>query len=399
MGQERRILVFGASARAAAFSALRAGLVPWCADLFADRDLERACEVVSVRGAYPGAFRELLRSAPSGPWMYTGALENHTRLVGAMSRARELWGNDPAVLKSARDPFVVADALRAAGLACPAVSTPTLATATSDSGMPWLLKPLRGAGGRGISFWRGGSVPRGRTRYYLQEFMSGSAAAALFVGDGRSARFLGLTGQILNWPDCRTANLQMIADPLCDTPNFEYRGSMTLWLELSPTVKSVLQCMGDVLTAAFQLRGLFGVDGVLRREEFWPVEVNPRYTASVEVLEYAAGLRALVWHRAAFDPTAPEPSPPGRCSDVVAKVILMARQDFVFPRAGPWDSALRNGVQVHQMPDFADIPRSGERIKAGRPILTVFARAADPIACYQEIQSKAVDLDQWLCRA
>jgi len=35
---EAQVLIVGASARAAAFSALRAGLRPWCADLFADLD-------------------------------------------------------------------------------------------------------------------------------------------------------------------------------------------------------------------------------------------------------------------------------------------------------------------------------------------------------------------------
>ena len=37
MDESNRLLLFGASTRAAAFSALRAGLKPWCVDLFADR--------------------------------------------------------------------------------------------------------------------------------------------------------------------------------------------------------------------------------------------------------------------------------------------------------------------------------------------------------------------------
>ncbi len=41
MASPQHLLIFGASARAAAFSALRAGLQPWCADLFADADALR----------------------------------------------------------------------------------------------------------------------------------------------------------------------------------------------------------------------------------------------------------------------------------------------------------------------------------------------------------------------
>ena len=47
--------------------------------------------------------------------------------------------------------------------------------------------------------------------------------------------------------------------------------------------------MGAALADVFDLCGLFGVDGVVRGNRFWPVEINPRYTASMEVLEYVPG--------------------------------------------------------------------------------------------------------------
>ena len=57
------LLILGASARAAAFSALRIGLRPTCADLFADADLASACPVDPGRARRlsrgPGRFAEL----------------------------------------------------------------------------------------------------------------------------------------------------------------------------------------------------------------------------------------------------------------------------------------------------------------------------------------------------
>ena len=51
------LLIFGASVRAAAFSALRAGLQPWCADLFADADLRARCPTIRVPAeVYPDGF-------------------------------------------------------------------------------------------------------------------------------------------------------------------------------------------------------------------------------------------------------------------------------------------------------------------------------------------------------
>ena len=55
--------------------------------------------------------RAALSRGPAGPWMYTGALENHPDLVRALSERRPLWGNDAATLRRARSPLRVARSL------------------------------------------------------------------------------------------------------------------------------------------------------------------------------------------------------------------------------------------------------------------------------------------------
>jgi predicted ATP-grasp superfamily ATP-dependent carboligase len=316
--------------------------------------------------------------------MYTGGLENHPRLVRKMTRLRELWGNDAAALELVRNPPYVATAVRAAGLACPAVlvggQTPPHGLARADK--RWLVKPLKGAAGRGIASWRGERMPTAGTKNYLQEFVEGDTAAAIFVGNAQSARLLGVTRQL-------------VGSSFCHAAAFQYCGSVGP-LEIGRELRAALERLGDALTAACQLKGLFGVDGVLRDDIFWPVEVNPRYTASVEVLERATGLQALAWHRAVFDATAPPPAPLRGATQIIGKGILMALRDVVFPSAGPWDSVLRENGQVDEMPAFADIPQPGERIKAGRPVMTLFARTESLGACVDELERKAVTLDRCL---
>ena len=95
------ITIVGASARAAAQSALRAGLRPFAGDLFADADLAGACPTVQVP-QYPDGLEGLLASAPAGGWMYTGALENHPDLVDRLAEMRPLWGNRGDVLRRVR---------------------------------------------------------------------------------------------------------------------------------------------------------------------------------------------------------------------------------------------------------------------------------------------------------
>ncbi len=51
-----RLLIVGASARAAAFSAMRAGFQPLCADRFADVDLSRAFKSITDKAAQTEAM-------------------------------------------------------------------------------------------------------------------------------------------------------------------------------------------------------------------------------------------------------------------------------------------------------------------------------------------------------
>src|SRR4051812_33753816 len=109
---ETNLVLLGASVRAAASSALRAGLSPWGIDLFADADLCARCPAMRLGGRYPQGFLEAIENAPPGPWLYTGGLENHPFLVGQLADRRPLWGNDAGALVKARDPDFLARAAR-----------------------------------------------------------------------------------------------------------------------------------------------------------------------------------------------------------------------------------------------------------------------------------------------
>src|SRR5262245_51803287 len=88
MTEGEHLIICGASTRAAAFSAIRAGLKPWCIDLFADEDLKAKCPVMPIpRAEYPHKLPEgIERHAVPGPWMYTGRLENNPRTIRANAK-------------------------------------------------------------------------------------------------------------------------------------------------------------------------------------------------------------------------------------------------------------------------------------------------------------------------
>jgi predicted ATP-grasp superfamily ATP-dependent carboligase len=378
MKAAEHLVILGASARAAAFSALRAGLRPWCADLFADQDLQQRCGVTRLGGRYPDGFLELIEGAPPGPWMYTGGLENRPRLVRRLAQRRPLWGNDEAVLSRVRDPEQVGCLLHAARLPVPALAP---STDHDDPDTRWLLKPRNGAGGAGVRFWNT-TEDTGKAGMYRQEYIDGLSCSLLYVGAGREARLLGMTRQLVGVP-------WLHAEP------FHYCGSIGLF-DLAEMRHPQPEELGRVLTAGFGLSGLFGVDGVLREGVFWPVEINPRYTASVEVVEYATGAALLACQAEIFQRgtlLGIARAPADRC---VGKAILFARAALDFPADGPWLRELRQPTPVHELPLYADIPTAGQRIERGRPILTFFAGAGSPSACEDALRQMAADLDRWL---
>ncbi len=376
------LLIIGASARAAAFSALRAGLRPVCADLFADADLRARCPVRRVDPKdYPHGFLGLPEFDAPGPWMYTGGLENRPELVDALERRRgPLWGNSAAVLRRVRSPHEVSAALRAAGLPCPEL--------WQGDGPPppdgrWLVKPLAGAGGSGVRVWDRGAAARQGPAVYWQEFIPGESCSANYLGAGERGGlwYLGLTRQL-------------VGEPWLHAAPFHYCGSVGP-LESSPELKRRFAELGAAFQGAFGLRGLFGVDCVLRDGIPYAVEINPRYTASVEVLEYATGQSALATHRHTFEPGAPRV--PGRAAAaVVGKAILFARAALRFPEDGPWRVTLESPGGAEDMPTFADIPDPGTPIAAGRPVLTMLCHAATEAACVAELRRRASDLDRTL---
>jgi predicted ATP-grasp superfamily ATP-dependent carboligase len=349
------VLIVGASTRAAAFSAARAGLRPRCLDLFADADLAALCPVDRFdpdRDA--DDLERLAASTACDAWFYTGSMEARPDLVERLSRIVPLLGNGPDVLRRVRDPWAVAEALRSEGL-----PTPRLAETAPTTGR-WLAKSIVTAGGLGLRWAdEAGSVAPS----HFQEYVEGPTLSGLFVAAAGRSRLVGVARQFQGAP----------AAP------FLYRGGVAPW-PVSNEASSEVRRIGATLARRFALVGLFGVDFVLAEGRPWVVEVNPRHTASVELFEYAARRSLMRDHvRACVDREIGAESIGG--GDVVGKRVVYARRRLTFPAISPPPFA-----DDFREPPFADVPRPGTVIEPGEPILTAFARGGSPDEC-------AADLD------
>jgi predicted ATP-grasp superfamily ATP-dependent carboligase len=311
----RSLIIVGASARAAAFSAARAGFAPYAIDLFADRDLNELCPAVRIE-RYPLGFLRALAAAPDAPWIYTGGLENQPRLVARMAEVRPLWGNGPDTLRAIRDPQRLAEVLREEGLPCP--NQWAARDAEGRDSRQWLVKPIRGSAGLGVRFATAADLAQPPRGTFLQEYIAGDSCSATFVAAGGRAVLLGVTRQLVG----RDWGL---------TPEFLYVGSLGP-LDLRKVEQAKLRRLGDALARRFGLVGLFGVDFIRTADELWPVEVNPRYTASIEVLERVMGSQFLAFHAAAYTSGLLPESPPSLRGDFAGKAVVYAGCDCTWGR-------------------------------------------------------------------
>ncbi len=354
------LVLVGASVRAAAQSARRAGFDLVAIDLFADVDLQAISAAIPVR-SLPLDVRSAAESVPPSIWSYTGALENYPALVDQVSRRHILCGNPGPVLLDVRDPLRLANTLRSAGLDYPPVLMADIPPASGT----WLSKPRRSCGGSGIDIaGTSGAAqmkrdPRDGGRY-LQRLVAGTACSAVFVAAEGRAILMGISQQL-------------IGPTWCGASGFQYAGSLGP-LDVSNRLRRRIASIGTCLAEGFSLRGIFGVDLMLNGDQVWTIEVNPRYSASVEILERASEANAMTWHLEACLQGRLHSHWPAASSPLHGKAIIFARRPLVVSNRF-FESLVTQNDGAGHFPGFGDVPRPGMHIEAGHPIVTVFATA------------------------
>jgi uncharacterized protein len=364
----RHVLIAGVTTRAIAVSAAHAGYRVTAVDAFGDLDLRAVADVITLGPAAGTRFDPLAAAIAGGPVpaglvAYTSNLENHPKAVERLAQGRRLLGNSPAVLTRVRNPIALSAWLRRRGFATPA----TRATPVTKPGGTWLLKPRRSGGGHRIERWRhAGPVPRGS---YLQERIAGIPGSVIFAANGQDAVVLGLSRQL-------------VGDSRFGGQGFRYCGSLVgsrttpVFPRQGELLETAAALAGDV-TREFGLVGLNGIDFIARKGVPYPIEVNPRYSASMELLERGHGLSLFEVHIHACRGTLPPE--PETYSGIEGNAIVFARHDVILGNTEAWI-----GRQ-----SFGDVPHSGERIPCGRPICTVFARGSNQATCMRRLVRQA----------
>ena len=350
-------------------------------DAFADLDQHPAVSAIAVGhdDEQPFSARALVRAAntfTSDAVMYLSPLENHPRGVTRLARGRTLWGNPPDVLRRVRDPHQVATALRESGVRVPLLVE---SGGAASEGCEWLQKPRASGGGRRVRPWTARTrVPR---TAYLQERIDGSPCSIVFVAAEHRAVPLALS-------------YQLVGEAAFGARGFQYCGSILPGSDdpvlgrTSPVVARAIR-VAQALAARFGLVGLNGVDFIACGGDAVPIEVNPRWCASMELVDESS-VPVFTWHMAACT-TGTLPLPELHLAprtDAVGKAVVFARADVTVRDTTAWlsDGSIR------------DVPRPHTRIRQGSPVCSVVASGSDVWSCRAALDSRARQIYAWLAR-
>ncbi len=423
-----RILITGVSTRAIAESACAAGYDVITLDYFGDSDQKRLCPNYSLKRDFglpfsPGQLYRASQSLEFDAVVYISNLENYPDIVERLTagvrrgRRKQLLGNSPAVLARVRHWPTVSGFLRQQGVPTPETIYPGQPLPSGRGGEGrWLRKPIRSGGGHRITFWPPHRRPG--KGYLLQEYVPGLAGSASFVANGRECVVLGITEQLIGTPEFGArgfhycGNILPLVPPSLPSPLTGEGGEEgdapptpplphTEGRALSPhsnppqhgegegeDVLAQVRRISAALTREFGLVGVNGFDFVLNAGRVIPLEVNPRYSASMELIERACGLSIFDMHvRAITGGELPEVGLGLRLAEAglpqtntgfYGKAILYAGKDGRAPDTTGW---LERGIR--------DVPFPGEGLRQGGPICTLLASAPTRDACFASLVAQA----------
>jgi predicted ATP-grasp superfamily ATP-dependent carboligase len=226
--------------------------------------------------------------------------------------------------------------------------------------------PLRG--GHGIRPWTRPAINPG---CYLEEFIAGCPGSIVFVAKGGRAVPLGISRQLAGHAEFGATWFQYCGSILSHPADLFDRGV---------AVAATAHALAMAVARDYELVGLNNVDFIARDGVAFPVEVNPRWSASVELVERAHGFSMFGLHADACSRgTLPDDRLPLCLRRAVGKAIVFARADFFARRTKEWLWSR----------DVADVPRPRTLIRRGEPICTVFAEAPTTRECYAALVRRA----------
>lgn len=359
-----KVLIVGVSTRAIAQSAVAAGHKVISLDYFGDRDQPARAQVYGLQRDFKLTLTLKNLALAAGELasrvdgIVVGAgLENEPAFADLAFK--NTWLCNPIdVVKNARNMKVVEECLGDTGLPIPRTVFP--GEVIPENGV-WLAKDLRRSGGKGVRLWENRAAVK--DDMILQEYLKGSLASATFLADGKNAILLGMT-------------YQYAGEKRLNARKFEWCGNVAPFMD-DAILKIICRAI-QRMTRKIGLVGLNGLDFIVRDGQPFLIEVNPRYSGSVELFEKLLGINAFTMHVNACRGILPGSGFIFPKRKFFGKAILYASKTLKLSSTDGWEEK-----------GLADIPNAGETIPRGAPICTLLNNVANPEDCWKSLVEEA----------
>lgn len=388
------ILVVGASVRALMESAVKSGYQVMGIDFFGDMDACRQGKTLSLVKdcSLEPTVKNLIKVARTiscHGLVYGSGPENFPEELMPWEKKGLLMGNGPSVLREVRNPWKLSRCLKEIGGKMPEFFA-LGEKRVLPGGEKWLLKPLHRGGGHGIMELSGGNVDKkglisplkNPEQYIIEKYIEGISGSMTFLANGREAVLLGTSRQLIG----RRAN------------TFRYEGNIIplnmgdIFQEqifLGEGIKII-----DHLTRGFGLKGLNTLDFIINKEGIWVLEVNPRWSGSVELIESHLGISLFSAHLSAgkgieISKIIREITPQCHRRGYWGKTIIFANNDLSIE----YDH--EKTIQFLYTEGVRDIPPGGTIVKRGEPLCTVLTWGATDNECQLKLAEKSFWVQQF----
>jgi predicted ATP-grasp superfamily ATP-dependent carboligase len=338
-------------------------------DMFGDIDTRSQSNFHPLND-YPTDCLSLLSDVRPDAICVTGAMENHYSILQELTTRATLLAPAVDQIARLRDPANLQSVLTNSNWQYPR-------TFASNEHLPddetlWLKKPIASAAGQGIHAFDSNNLSSLEPTKIIQERISGRNISVSFLMHPARTDLLGCTEQLLGHRELQASE-------------FQYCGSIGP-LHIAPSINKKLQELGEFLQHEYSLRGLIGVDLILDDDQLWLIEINPRYTASMELFESQFNRSMIQLHLDSFSKNPATFTRIDHAGRHYGKAVLFARETTQIPNEFQpiWQAALKC-----QQPTVADLPPIGAIVQAGHPLFTIFAHSKSTAETREKLHQQA----------
>lgn len=368
-------LVVAFNARPIATSARKANYDVLAIDFFGDLDLRSVAEhvfsVIWQRKGHP-IKRKFLR--PISEYMcllaetmaddYFGKIkflligsgfDDEPKIWQRFGKIAPVIGNTPEII-SRSDRLSIYRLASKLGIECPQTievkEKEEALEIAKNIGYPIVLTTPRSAGGLFVKLITNldelhrayNELRNSGKKILIQEFIQGIDASCSVLGTGKDCQAVSVTEQVIGRSE------------LGVSMPFGYCGNIVP-LENSTTVIENIKNISEELGSKLGLLGSNGFDFVIRDDQPYLIELNPRFQGSLECIEAVTSSNLVKLHIEAYNGNLPEKSLESK--GYAVKMILYAKYRTVVPN-------------LSHLPHIVDVPVEGIILEPSNPVCTVF---------------------------